>query len=186
MTPLWNDPGKSETGKNDLTAASSAPAKTSGELGQDWDTLRGLTKNTYQKSRPPRALAVLLVLSLVVALAAGAWLLYGHWSAVSGFADKVGEAIYTFITNPPKPSPPAPDTDTSALPSRHVKPRLSRSRVSDAEIPKSQPDELSDLLPRPFIATALVGGRKLYLVSKNRMVILDVASGTWKIASEVE
>jgi len=62
-----------------------------------------------------------------------------------------------------------------------MKPRSNRANVRHAE---SRPDAAYDPLLRPFYATALIDGRRVFLTSNDTVIVLDIASGQWSIESE--
>ena len=59
------------------------------ELGTDWESLRGLTKNTYQPDRSPEVRTGLLAILLVVGLGSLALVLHNNIPALVSFGAEV-------------------------------------------------------------------------------------------------
>ena len=151
------------------------------DLGTDWESLRGLTKNTHQPDRSTKARPVLLAVLLIVGLASMGFVLRSHIPALVTFGEEVGETVHQLVSASPTPSTATRGTALPDLRAARKQPRSSRVRIAE-----SQPDQAYDPAFHPFYATAIVGGRRVALVSSHSVVVLDMDNGTWKFGAEVE
>lgn len=175
MSSIFNASGNDES-----KAGASAPVKPPQDPGTNWDTLRGLTSNAYQLPRSTRLRTTLLALLLIVALGSLGLVLHNHMPALVSFGEQLSETVHRFAAGSPAPSMP----HEAALPDlRRARKQIRPSRAPVAE---SQPDQAYDPAFHPFYATAVVGGRRVALVSNNSIVMLDMDNGTWTFDSELE
>jgi hypothetical protein len=151
------------------------------ELGADWESLRGLTKNTYQPHRSTKVSTGLLAILLIVGLGSLALLLHNHIPALVTFGEEVSETVHQLVSSTPAPSTAVRGTELPDLRGARKQARSSRMRVAE-----SQPDQAYDPAFHPFYATAVVGGRRIALVSSHSVVVLDMDNGTWKFGADLE
>ncbi|HKU20989.1 MAG TPA: hypothetical protein VJQ50_08250 [Terriglobales bacterium] len=151
------------------------------DLGTDWDSLRGLTKNVPQKPRSTWLRTALLAVLLIVALAFLGLLLHDHMPALVSFGQELSETVHRFASGTPTPSTAA---HGAALPD--LRRARSKHRASNFSVPESLPEQVDDPAFRPFYATAVIAGRRVALASNNGIVVLDVATGSWNFASQSE
>ena len=151
------------------------------EAGTDWESLRGLTKNTHQPDRSTKARPVLLAVLLIVGLASLGLVLRSHIPALVTFGEEVGETVHQLVSASPTPSTATRGTALPDLRGPRKQPRSSRMQVVE-----SQPDQSYDPAFHPFYATAVVEGRRVALVSNHSVVVLDMDNGTWKFGAELE
>ena len=177
MTSTLKLSGKDESKGGISPALVTAPQ----ELGTDWESLRGLTKNGYQPDRLTTARPVLLAVLLIVSLASVVLVLRNHIPALVTFGEEVGETVHQLVSASPTPSTATRGTALPDLRAARKQPRSSRVRIAE-----SQPDQAYDPAFHPFYATAIVGGRRVALVSSHSVVVLDMDNGTWKFGAEVE
>jgi hypothetical protein len=168
---------------NDESKGGVSPALVSPpqDLGTDWESLRGLTKNTYQPDRSPKVRAGLLAILLVVSLGSLALVLHNDMPALVTFGEEVSETVHQLVSASPTPSTAARGTALPDLRGARKQPRSSRMQVVE-----SQPDQSYDPAFHPFYATAVVEGRRVALVSNQSVVVLDMDNGTWKFGAELE
>lgn len=165
---------------------SAGPAKMPDKPGADWDSLRGLTKSVQQQRRSANVRTAVFALLLVLTFAFLGWVLHDHLPALVDFGEQVRGAVSTLIADQPKPSTATHDASDLSVGSAHKKHRFSPARVTYPDRVDDSSDEAYDPLSHPFVATAIVDGRRVPLVPNNRIVVVDVASGTWKLRSESE
>jgi hypothetical protein len=164
------------------TGVSSAQLNSPQDGGSNWESLRGLTKNAYQPHRSTRLRTALLAMLLIVALGSLGLVLRNHMPALVSFGEELKETVHQLTERSPTPSTASRGTAVPDLHGERKQVRPSRTRVAESQ-PEDQP---YDLAFRPFYATAVVGSRRVSLVSNNSVVVLDMASGTWKFDSELE
>ena len=157
------------------------PLKPSQDLGADWDNLRGLTKNVYQKPRSNWLRTALLSVLLLVALASLSLVLYNHMPALVNFGQEVSETVQRFASARPTPptvarGPAVPDPQGARR----------KHRASHPSLPDSSPEQADDPAFHPFYATAIIEGRRVSLRSNNSIVVLDMGNGTWNFAPEFQ
>jgi hypothetical protein len=157
------------------------PIKSPQDPGTNWDSLRGLTSNAYQPQRASRLRTALLATLLVVALGSLGLLLHNHMPALVSFGEELSETVHRLASGTPTPSAATHETTV-----QDVRGPRSKHASSHARVPDFQPDQAYDSAFHPFYATAVVGGRRVSLVSNNSVILVDVASGTWKLGSEAE
>jgi hypothetical protein len=169
--------------RNDDAKGGVSPALVSAqqELGTDWESLRGLTNNTYQPDRSTKALPVLLAVLLIVGLASLGLVLRSHIPGLVTFGEELSETVHQLVSASPTPSTATRGTALPELRATRKQPRSSRVRIAE-----SQPDQEYDPAFHPFYATAVVGGRRVALVSSHGIVVLDMDNGTWKFGAELE
>jgi len=163
------------------SGVSPALATPSQDLGTDWESLRGLTKNTYQSDRSTKIRTVLLAVLLIVGLGSVSLVLHNHIPALVTFGEEVSETVHQLVSASPAPSTAARGTALPDLRGARKQARSSRTPVAE-----SQPDQAYDPAFHPFYATAVVGGRRVALVSSHGIVVLDMDNGTWKFGAELE
>ena len=168
---------------NDASKVGASPALITPpqQLGTDWESLRGLTKNTYQPDRSTKIRTVLLAVLLIVGLGSVSLVLHNHIPALVTFGEEVSETVHQLVSATPAPSAAARGTALPDLRGVRKQPRSSRMRIAE-----SQPDQAYDPAFHPFYATAVVGGRRVALVSSHSVVVLDMDNGTWKFGAELE
>jgi hypothetical protein len=176
-------PSTKESGPQPVTDPISASRKDAEVPGKDWETLRGLTHGAQKQRQSVNVRTAAVALLLILTVSFLGWVLHDHLPALVDFAERVNKGVSTFMANDPKPSPAKQRADDLSAPSTHKKHQAFRARVPD---PDRTPDETYDPLTHPFMATAVVDGRRILLVPNNRVIVVDVASGTWKMASESE
>lgn len=177
MTSILNVSGSTES-KGPVSPGALTPSH---DLGSNWDSLRGLTRNVPQKPRSTWLRTVLLAVLLLVGLAALGLLLHNHMPALVNFGQELSETVHRIASGTPTPStaergPALPDLR---------RPR-SKHHVSQASVPNSPPAQADDPAFHPFYATAIIGGRRVSLRSSNSIVVLDMGRGTWNFAGEFE
>lgn len=166
----------SET-KQSPIAGSADPAKAPAKTGENWDSLRGLAIGVQKQHRAVIVRTVFLALLILTTLIFVGWVLHEHIPALVSFGKEVGETVAKFSANVPKPSEPA--RSTSVQDQRTRKKSLpNHLRVRQAVV---RSDPAYDLLNRPFYATAIIGGRRVFLASNDGTIVLDIASGRWTI-----
>lgn len=151
------------------------------ELGTDWESLRGLTKNSYQPDRSTKASTALLAILVIVGLGSLGLVLRNHIPALVTFGEEVSETVHQLVSGTPAPSTAARGTALPDMRGARKQPRSSRMRVAEL-----QPDQAYDPAFHPFYATAVVGGRRVALVSSHSVVVLDMDNGTWQFGAELE
>lgn len=161
--------------------ASSETAKKPLDTGSDWESLRGLTTNVYQKQPSTRLRTALLAVLLMVGFASLGLLLHNHMPALVSLGEELSDTVSRLTSPVPTPSTTTHGSDLPDL--RHAH---SRRRASHASGPGSPPEQADDPTFRPFYATAVIEGRRVSLHSNNNIVVLDVGRGTWNFASETE
>lgn len=161
--------------------ASSETAKKPLDPGSDWESLRGLTTNVYQKQPSTRLRTVLVAVLLMVGFASVGLLLHNHMPALVSLGKELGETVDR-LTSPT----PAPSTATRAPELPDLRHAHTKRRAYHASIPDSPPEQAYDLASHPFYATTVIEGRRVSLRSSNNIVVLHVGSGTWNFASETE
>lgn len=162
-------------------SVSPSPGKSPQEPGTNWDSLRGLTSNAYQPQRSTKLRTAVLATLLVVALGFLGLVLHNHMPTLVSFGEELSETVHRLASGTPTPS-----TATHEATVQDVRSPRSKHGSSHARVPDAQPDQAYDSAFHPFYATAVVGGRRVSLVSNNSVILLDVASGTWKLGSEAE
>jgi hypothetical protein len=177
MTSTLKLSGKDESKGGISPALVTAPQ----ELGTDWESLRGLTKNGYQPDRLTTARPVLLAVLLIVSLASVVLVLRNHIPALVTFGEEVSETVHQLVS-----ASPAPSTATRGTALPDLRGARKQARSSRVRIAESQPDQAYDPAFHPFYATAVVGGRRVALVSSHSVVVLDMDNGTWKFGGELE
>jgi hypothetical protein len=171
------DSATKESAATDSADPTIKPAKAAG----NWDSLRGLATGVQKKHRAASFRTALLALLLILTCAFLGWILHDHLPSLVNFGKEVGDTVAKFASDPSKPSKAARSTAARDQRSAHMKPRSNRANVRHAE---SRPDATYDPLLRPFYATALIGGRRVFLTSNDTVIVLDIASGQWSIESE--
>lgn len=168
---------------NDESKGSIFPALVTSpqDSGTEWESLRGLTKNAYQPRRSTRFRTALLAVLLMVALGSLGLVLHNYMPSLVSFGEELSETVHQLASGTPTASTAARGTALPDLRDAHKVNRSPRVRVAE-----SQANQPYDLGFRPFYATAVVGGRRVSLVSNNSVVVLDMADGTWKFGSELE
>jgi|GEM_PF-1774973 hypothetical protein len=177
MTSTLNISGSNESKKPVLPVLPT----TSQDLGTDWDSLRGLTKNVPQKPRSTWLRTALLAVLLIVALAFLGLLLHDHMPALVSFGQELSETVHRFASGTPTPSTAARGP---ALPD--VRRAHSKHASSHVSVPDYLPEQVDDPAFHPFYATAVIAGRRVALASNNGIVVVDVASGSWNFAPQSE
>jgi hypothetical protein len=178
---------ESET-KQATDPVTAAPAKIPDKLGEEWDSLRGLTNLVQRQRRSANVLTAIFALLLILTFAFVGWVLHDHLPALVDFGKQVSEEVSTFVANQPKPSTATHDANDLSARSAHKKHRSFPARVAypDRADDSDDSDEAYDPLSHPFTATAIVDGRRVPLVPNNRIVVVDVANGTWTMGLEPE
>lgn len=165
---------------------SAAPAKIPDKPGAEWDSLRGLTNSVQQRRRPANIRTAAFALLLILTLAFVGWVLHDHLPALVDFGAQVSDAVSTFMASHPQPSTATHGANELSVRSALKKHRSFRARVASPDRGDDSPDEAYDPRTHPFVATAIVDGRRVPLVSNNSIVVVDVANGTWKAMSDPE
>jgi hypothetical protein len=176
MTSIFK-PGNDEP----KTDAPSARVDSPQNVGTNWDNLRGLASNAHQQQRSTRLRTALLAVLLIVGLGSLGLVLHNHVPALVSFGQELSETVHQLASGSPTPSTAARET---ALPD--LRGARKQSRPSRVPVAQSQAEQSYDPAFHPFYATAIVGGRRVALVSNNSIVVLDMDNGTWKFGSELE
>lgn len=163
------------------TGVSSAQVNPPQDAGTNWESLRGLTKNAYHVRRSTRLRTALLAVLLMVGLGSLGLVLHNHMPVLVSFGEEVSETVHQLVSESPTPSTAERGTALPDLRGARKQARSSRATVAD-----SQPDQAYDPAFHPFYATAIVGGRRVALVSNHSIVVLDMDNGTWKFGAESE
>lgn len=179
MTSIFKVSGNDES---KVGGASPVRVNTPGDLGTSWDSLRGITGKAYEQHRSTRVRTALWSVLLIVGLASLGLVLHNYMPALVSFGEELSDTVQQLASRSPTPSSAARETAVPDLRGARKQVRPSRTRVAESQA-EDQPYELGF---RPFYATALVGGRRVSLVSNNSVVVLDMANGTWKFGSELE
>ncbi len=177
MTSIFKLSGNDEP-KTTVPSANVNPPQ---DADTHWESLRGLTKNAYQVRRSTRLRTVLLAVLLMVGLGSLGLVLHNHIPALVSFGEEVSETVHQLVSPSPTPATAARET---ALPD--LRGARSQARSSRKQVAESQPDQAYDPAFHPFYATAIVGGRRVALVSNHSIVVLDMDNGTWKFGGELE
>lgn len=160
--------------------ASSATAKPL-DPPSDWESLRGLTTNAYQKQPSTRLRTALLAVLLMVGLASLGLLLHNHMPALLNLGEQLSETVDRLTSPTPAPSTAARASELPDLRPAHNKHRSSHATVSDFPT-----EQAYDPAFHPFYATTVIEGRRVPLRASNSIVVLHVGDGTWNFASETE
>ena len=178
MTSILNISSSNES-KEPVSPGALKPSQ---DLGADWDSLRGLTKNTYQQRRPSTALrTVLLAILLIVGLGSLGLLFHNHMPALVNFGQELSDTFDRLTSGSPTPSVATHEATVPDLRSAR-----NRRQPNHVLVPDLQADQVYDPISHPFYATTVIGGRRVALASNNGIVVLDVASGTWDFAPQSE
>ncbi len=160
--------------------ASSETAKKPLDPASDWESLRGLTTNVYQKRPSTRLRTALLVVLLIVGFASLGVLLHNHMPALMNLGEQLSETVDRLASPTPTPSTGARASELPDLRPAHNKHRSSHA------VPDFPPEQAYDPAFHPFYATAVIDGRRIALLPNHNVVVLDMGSGTWNFASETE
>lgn len=161
--------------------ASSETAKKPLDPGSDWESLRGLTTNVYQKQPSTRLRTALLAILLMVGFASLGLLLHNHMPALVSLGKELSETVDRLTSPTPTPSTAARASELPDFRAAHNK-----HRSSHATVPDFSSEQAYDPSSHPFYATAVIDGRRISLRPNHNVVILDMGSGTWNFASETE
>lgn len=177
MTSIFKRSGNDESKVAVPPAREGSPQ----DAGTNWDSLRGLTENAYQSRHSTKLRTALLAVLLIVGLGSLGLVLHSHIPALVSFGEELSETVHQLASGSPTPS--TADRGTAL-------PDLRGARKPNKPAPKraaeSQADPPHNFAFRPFYATAVVGGRRVSLVSNNSVVMVDMAAGTWTFSSELE
>ena len=165
-----------QTAATDAADPTIKPAK----AGENWDSLRGLATGVQKKRQAANVRTALLALLIILTFAFLGWVLHDHLPGLVDFGKQVGNTVAKFASQAPKPSEPARSAAIRNQRSAHMTLRTHHAEVRHAE---SRPDAAYDPLLHPFYATALIGGRSVYLTSNDTVIVLDIASGQWSMES---
>jgi hypothetical protein len=178
-------PSSKESGSQPGTDPLSDSRKDAEVPGASWETLRGLTDGAQKQRRSTNVRIVAFALLLILTFSFLGWLLHIHLPALVDFGEHVNKAVSTFMANAPKPSPPKQRSDGLSARSTHKKHQSSRVR-SYPDRAETTSDDAYEPLFHPFGAMAIIDGRRIPLVPHNRIIIVDLVNGTWKVGSESE
>jgi len=167
--------------KESAATVSADPTIKPAKAGENWDSLRGLATGVQKKHQAANVRTALLALLIILTFAFLGWVLHDHLPGLVDFGKEVGNTVAKFASQAPKPSGPARSAAIRNQRSANMKARSNRAKFRHAE---SGFDASYDPMLHPFYATALVGGRRVYLTSNDTVIVLDIASGQWSIESE--
>ena len=179
-------PSSKESGPQPASDLISATRQHAEVPGASWETLRGLTDGAQKQRQSANVRLAALALLLILTFSFLGWLMHVHLPALVDFGEHVNKAVSTFMANAPKPSPPKQRSDGLSARSTHKKHQSSRARSYPDRTEKTSDDDAYDPLFHAFGAMAIVDGRQIPLVPHNRIIIVDLANGTWKVGSESE
>jgi len=177
MTSILNT---SETDQFKISL-SAEPVKSPTTLSSDLEMLRGITQNAYQVRRLPNLRMPLLILLLIAALCWVGLVLHNHMPALVSLGQELTQKVYQLTSASPTPSAVRPAPARADLRVRPARRHFIPGRVSVLESQQAY-----DPASHPFYATAVIGERRISLMPNDRIVVLDVAAGTWNFASKVE
>jgi len=171
----------SETKQSAIAGSLDPAKKPANAAGENWDSLRGLTAGVQRQHRAASVRTALFAALLILTFALSGWVLHDHLPALVNFGKEARDTVARLASSPPKPSEPTHSTALQDQRSAHKNPHSNRDKVRYAN---SGPNAANDPLLHPFYATVLIDGRRVFLTSNDEVVVLDIASGRWKIESE--